>query len=219
MVSILGSHLTGPTQATTFDPTASFPTSVAGTIVTFNGIAAPLLYISPTQINAIDPFALAEQTSAQVAVQRLNLTTPIFTVPLQSTAPGIFAAAQTGAGHGAFLQQGSDGTFSYNSSGNPAPAGTGLEIFATGMGVWTPAPHSDVFLFGEAFTTQPVLVTIGGQPAKILYAGTLGSALSSWSVLQVNVVVPAGLTSGPQPVVLKIGANDNSQQNVTVWAQ
>jgi uncharacterized protein (TIGR03437 family) len=219
MVSILGSQLAGPTQSTTFGPTASFPTSLAGTSVTFNGIAAPLLYISPTQINAIVPFALAGQTSAQIAVQRLNLTTPAFTVPLQNTSPAIFTAAQTGAGQGAILQQGSGGTFSYNSSDNPAPAGAGLEIFATGMGVWTPAPQSDVFLYGEAFTTQPVSVTIGGQPAKILYAGTLGAALSSWSVLQVNVVVPAGLTSGPQSVVLKVGANDNSQQNVTVWAQ
>jgi trimeric autotransporter adhesin len=218
MVSVLGSHLTGPTQSTTFGPTASFPTSVAGTSVTFNGIAAPLLYISPTQINAIVPFALAGQTSAQIAVRRLNLTTPTFTVPLQNTSPAIFTAAQTGTGQGAILQQGSDGTFSYNSSDNPAAAGVGLEIFATGMGVWTPAPQGDVFLYGEAFTTQPVSVTIGGQPAKILYAGTLGATLSSWSVLQVNVVLPAGLPAGPQPVVLKIGAN-NSQQNVTLWAQ
>ena len=42
---------------------------------------------------------------------------------------------------------------------------------------------------------------------------------SSWSVLQVNAVVPAGLGSGPQPVVLKIGANDNSAQAVSLWVQ
>jgi len=64
-----------------------------------------------------------------------------------------------------------------------------------------------------------VSVTIGGQPAQLLYAGTIGGMLSSWSVLQVNAVVPNGLSTGPQPVVLKIGANDNSQQNVTVGVQ
>ena len=219
MVSILGSNLAGPTLSTTFDPTASYPSYVAGTLVSFNGIAAPLLYISPTQINAIVPFALAGQSSAQVVIDLWGVPSATFTLPLLNTSPGIFTATQNGTGQGAILQQGSDGQFSYNSSANPAAAGQALEIFATGMGVWTPAPQSDVFLSGEPFTTQPVSVTIGGQPAKVLYAGTLGASLSSWSVLQVNVTVPSGLTSGAQPVVLKIGANDNSQQKVTVWIQ
>jgi hypothetical protein len=73
LVSIIGSHLTGPTQSTNYDDTASYPTSVAGTSVTFNGIDAPLLYVSPGQINAIVPFALAGQKSVQVVVQRFNL--------------------------------------------------------------------------------------------------------------------------------------------------
>jgi uncharacterized protein (TIGR03437 family) len=154
----------------------------------------------------------------QVVVQRFQQSSAAFTVPLQITAPGIFTATQGGSGEGAILQQGSNGLFTPNSSTNPAPSGAALEIFATGAGVWTPPPQSDVFLYGEGFTTQPVSVTIGGQPAKILYAGTLGQ-ISSWAVLQVNAVVPAGVASGQQPVVLKIGANDNSLQNVTMWVQ
>jgi uncharacterized protein (TIGR03437 family) len=218
LVSVFGSNLTGPVLSTNYDDTASYPTSVAGTSVAFNGTAAPLLYLSPSQINAIVPFALAGQTSAQVVVQRFNQVSATFTLPLQDTSPGVFTATQTGSGLGAILQQGANGLFTYNGSDNPAPGGTALEIFATGMGVWTPPPQSDVFLTGEGFTTQPVSVTIGGQPAKLLYAGTLGSQ-GSWSVLQVNAVVPAGLGSGPQPLVLKIGASDNSQQKVTVWVQ
>jgi uncharacterized protein (TIGR03437 family) len=218
LVSIFGSYLSGPTQSTDYGATASYPTSVASTSVTFNGIAAPLIYVSPSQINAIVPFALAGQTSAQVVVQRFQQVSATFTLPLQNTSPGIFTATQSGSGQGAILQESSGGQFSYNGSANPAPAGTALEIFATGAGAWTPPAQSDVFLYGESFTTQPVSVTIGGQPANVLYAGTLGEQ-SSWSVLQVNAVMPDGLASGPQPLVLKIGANDNSQQNVTVWAQ
>jgi uncharacterized protein (TIGR03437 family) len=112
-----------------------------------------------------------------------------------------------------------NGPLSYNSPSNPAHAGDYLEIFATGQGVWTPPPQSDVFFFGEPFTTQPVSLTIGGQPAKTVYAGTLGATLNSWSVLQVNAVVPDGVSPGNQPVVLKIGTNDNSQQKVTVAVQ
>jgi uncharacterized protein (TIGR03437 family) len=218
LVSIIGSHLTGPTQSTNYDDTASYPTSVAGTSVTFNGIDAPLLYVSPGQINAIVPFALAGQKSVQVVVQRFNQVSATVTLPFLDTSPAIFTAAQSGSGQGVIFQQGSDGQFTYNSADNPAPKGAALEIFATGSGAWTPPPQSDVYLSPEPFTTQPVTVTIGGQPAKLLYAGTQGTQATR-SVLQVNVVVPAGVGSGPQPVVLKIGANDNSQQNVTVWVR
>ena len=108
LVSIFGSNLTGPTLSTTFDDTASYPTSVASTSVTFNSIAAPLLYVSPTQINAIVPFSLAGQTSLQVAVQRFERVSSTFTMPLQDTAPAIFTSTQSGTGQGAVLQQGSD---------------------------------------------------------------------------------------------------------------
>jgi uncharacterized protein (TIGR03437 family) len=219
LVSIFGSHLTGPTLSTTFDDTASFPTSVAVTTVTFNGVAAPLLYVSPNQINAVVPFSLAGQASVQVAVQRFELVSASVTVPLQDTAPAIFTSSQTGTGQAAVLQQAPNGALSFNSANNPAHAGDYLEIFATGQGLWTPPPQSDVFFFGESFTTQPVSLTLGGQPAKIVYAGTLGGTLNNWSVLQVNAVVPNGLASGAQPLVLTIGVNDNSQQKVTVAVQ
>jgi len=219
MVSILGTHLTGPTQSTAYGPTASYPTTVAGTTVTFNGTPAPLLYVSPTQINAIVPFALAGQTSAQVMVQRFTVPSATFGVAIQVTSPAIFTASQTGSGQAAVLQQGPDGSFTYNSSANPATAGTALEIFATGAGVWTPAAQADLSLFGAYFTTLPVSVTVGGQPAQVLYAGTIGTDLASYSVLQVNAIVPNGLASGTQPVVLKIGASDNSQQKVTISVQ
>ena len=214
----MGSHLTGPTLSTTFDDTASYPTSVAGTSVTFNGIAAPLLYVSPSQINAIVPFSLAGQTSVQVAVQRFERVSASVTVPLQDTAPAIFTSTQSGTGQAAILQQGSDGSFTYNSSTNPAPSGAPLEIFATGQGVWTPPPQSDVSIGASRFTTQPLSLTVGGQPAKILYSGTIGT-YSNWSILQVNATVPSGLGSGAQPVVLTIGGHDNSRQAVTMWVQ
>jgi hypothetical protein len=38
-------------------------------------------------------------------------------------------------------------------------------------------------------------------------------------MLEVTVEIPAGLEPGAQPLVLKIGENDNADQNVTVWVQ
>jgi uncharacterized protein (TIGR03437 family) len=170
LVSIFGSNLADLTQSTTFDDTGNFPTSAADTAVTFNGAAAPLLYVSPGQINAVVPFSVAGQTSAQITVSRLGQAGGVITVPLQDTAPAIFTSSQTGTGQAAVLQLTRNGPFydppSYNSSSNPAHAGDYLEIFATGQGLWTPPAQSDVFLVGERFTTQPVSLTIGASQRK-----------------------------------------------------
>jgi len=219
LVTILGSDLAGPTTTTTYGPTATFPTTVAGTSVFFNDTPAPLIYLSPSQINAVVPFSLSGQTSLQVKVQRFDLVSPVLTVQLQEISPGIFTSTQTGSGQGAILQQGPGGQLSYNSAENPAPRGGGVEIYATGIGPWTPASENDIdFLNGRSFTTKPVSVTIGSQSAKVIYAGTTG-ALSSWSVLHVTAVVPDGAGSGPQPVLLKVGSFDNAQQKVTLFVQ
>lgn len=82
---------------------------------------------------------------------------------------------------------------------NPAAPGEYLEIFATGQGPWNPPLQSDLLIFSgrQPTTALPVSLTIGGQPAKIVYAGPVGG-LSTWSVLQVNAVVPDGLGPGDQ---------------------
>lgn len=72
-------------------------------------------------------------------------------------------------------------------------------------------------LAAAAFTQQPVSLTIGGQPAQIYYAGA--APYEVWGMLQVTAFVPNGLAPGAQPLVLKIGQNDNSAQGVTVAVQ
>jgi hypothetical protein len=56
-------------------------------------------------------------------------------------------------------------------------------------------------------------VQIGGVDAEIQYAGAAPRQVAG--VLQVNVTVPPSVPSGPQPIVLKVGAN-SSPSNVTV---
>jgi len=56
-------------------------------------------------------------------------------------------------------------------------------------------------------------LTIGGQPAQILYAGPPPYEVSG--KLQVNAVVPNGVTPGNVPVVIVIGGVE-SQANLTV---
>ena len=54
----------------TVDPsTGKMVSQLAGTTVLFNGIAAPLLYASATQVNAIVPYEKAGCTQATLQVQ------------------------------------------------------------------------------------------------------------------------------------------------------
>jgi uncharacterized protein (TIGR03437 family) len=219
MVSIFGTFLSGQSLTATFDETASYPTTLGNTMVTFNDIAAPLLFVSERQVNAIVPYALAGQQNLEVRVSRFFFREPVQVVrlPLQNTAPAIFTVAQDGAGQAVVRQQDADGSFSLNSVDNPALRGAAFELYTTGAGVWNPPVFGDI-AFGAAatrrFTTQPVSLTIGGQSARILYAGSSG--LQVWGMLQVNAVVPEGVGSGPQPLLLKIGENDSSEQTVTM---
>lgn len=64
---------------------------------------------------------------------------------------------------------------------------------------------------GSTLPRDAVTVTIGGAPARVLFAGP-----GTEGLLQVNVVVPDNIFSGDQLVELKVGDNSNSSQRVTV---
>ena len=67
-VSIFGSNLGPPVLSSPYDSAGVYPTEWGYTKVTFNGIAAPVLYVSPDQMNVIAPFALAGKTTAEIVV-------------------------------------------------------------------------------------------------------------------------------------------------------
>jgi len=193
--------------------------------VTVNGVPAAILYASPTQINAVVPFATAGPQPAQVVVSRFSFTANA-TVPVQATAPGVFTATGTGTGQGAILNYGDNWLPSgLNGPGNPVNPGDAIVFWITGAGVWNPAvPDGLVALASTwsqnglrpayALAATPVSLTIGGKPATIFYIGT--SAYMPWSALQVNALVPNDTPSGDQPLVITVGQNDNASQRVTV---
>lgn len=204
LVTIFGSSI-GPATPIGLQLTSggAVATTLGATSVTFNGIAAPLIYVSANQINAIVPYEVTGTTSANVVIMNDNAASQSFQVNIVPTAPGIFASGQNGSGQGAILNQ----NLSLNESTNPAAAGTVIAIYATGEGQLTPAgvTASVTPSTGTNFPkpNAAVTVTIGGQPATVLYAGEAPGLVSG--VLQVNAMVPAGLTTGNQPVVITVG--------------
>jgi trimeric autotransporter adhesin len=219
MASIFGANLGTPPISGHFNDSGLYPTTLGNTTVTFNGTAAPLLYVSTTQINAVVPYELAGQKTVSVIVAHDSVASPAFSLPLTATSPAIFTVTQDGKGQGAILNDDPNVNPTPNSADNHATKGIPISIYATGGGLLsqTVQDGSIPLIIGEPpffKPTAPVSVTIAGQPAQVIYAGAIPYEV--FGMLQVNAIVPNGIGSGPQPVVLTIGANNNASQQVTV---
>jgi uncharacterized protein (TIGR03437 family) len=94
LVEILGDALADQVAVASLTE-QDLPTQMAGVQVYIDGIRSPLLYVSPTQINAQIPFEVADASSvnAYVRVQwsdgRVTVTNPV-AVPIVPQNPGIF---------------------------------------------------------------------------------------------------------------------------------
>ncbi len=171
-------------------PGTPLPTLLGQTSVLFNGIAVPLYYVSPTQINAQAPFDLP-LGNVSIQVRRGTSTSATQVVTAAAVAPGIFILDAT-ANTGVILHS----DFTLVSSAAPARANETLVIYATGLGAVQAAVKS-----GDASPTSQSLVTptvsMGGMSASVAYAGLAPGFVG---VDQINVVVPAGIQAGGQGV-------------------
>jgi len=222
VVSIFGTSL-GPTTPAflTLDPTGTkVLTSIGGVQVSFSGYLAPLTYVSSTQINAIVPYELAGNKAPFVEVLFAGQTSNEPSLPLATTAPGIFTQNSSGTGPGAILNQ----NYQLNTQQNPAAAGSTIQIYMTGEGLTTPAQSTGAVTPVNATGVGPVTpapqlavsVMIGNQPAKVEFAGEAPYYVAG--VLQVNADIPATAASGANSITVQIGKNI-SQNGVTVWVK
>jgi uncharacterized protein (TIGR03437 family) len=218
IVTLTGTNL-GPTTPASLQltPSGMVQTTLAGTSVTIDGVAAPLLMVSDTQINAIVPYEVTGKTSVPVVVSRTvsgtTLSSQSTALAIAATAPGILTFDPSGTGQGAILNQ--DATI--NGSASPAAPGSIIVVYATGEGLLTP-PASTGSVTSSTGTSFPqpvaaVSATVGGTPATVLYAGSAPGLIAG--LLQVNLRLPSNLPSGAQPVVLNIGGV-SSRAGVTV---
>ena len=212
---VLGGQTVGaiPLVAAVIPATGSLATTLGGVSVTINNIPAPIIYTSGSETSVQVPDGLIPSPfteSAFIVVQTPGQTSQSFYVPLAQSAPGLFAANAGGVGQLAAMNQ--DG--SENSATNAATAGSTVTMYATGEGLTVPPGIDGAIQTQGARAPQlPVTVTIGGQPAQLVSAGTPVGELSG--VMVVRAVVPSGLTAGPVPVVLKVGSVSTTQ-SVTI---
>lgn len=211
IVTLFGSQL-GPQALVAADGSKTFPTSLAGTRVLFNGIPAPLIYTQAAQVSAIVPWQLVGSATAAVVVQYQGASTTPVTASIADSSTALFTASGGGFGQGAILNQ----DYSVNSPSNPAKAGAVVLLYGTGGGALQ-SPSVDGALASDAVSLKAsVSVLVGGQRGQVLYAGAAPGLVNG--VVQMNVQLPAGVTGGAVPVLATVGQYI-SQSGVTVAIQ
>lgn len=168
--------------------------------VTFDGIGAPLLYASPTQINAVVPLAVRgrEQARMRVTGGGVSLEMPVY---VAAYVPEIFRLAD---GNAAAINE--DGTL--NTARNPAKKGSVVAMWVTG--VWGSAPGEDGVEAG-AVDHQCCGVIVGEftrARAEVLYGGTAPGLVTG--VSQVNFRIPPEHPDGPRTMITLTAGGESS---------
>lgn len=203
LVSLFGAALAPTTARATGTP---LPLSLADTSVTVNGTVAPLLFVSPRQINAQIPFEIPAGP-ATVVVRTLGAVSAPATITVRSAAPGVFTD-----GHGQAAVLNADG--SVNSAKNPAPSGSTVSVFLTGQGPIAGAVEDGAApRAGQAISaTSTILATIGSMPAEVPFAGL---APLYAGLAQMNLKIPP-LASGVYSLVINIGGTASNAAQLVI---
>jgi uncharacterized protein (TIGR03437 family) len=211
IVTLTGTGL-GPRIGTATRPSAAgaYETKFADTRVLFDGIPAPLLYVSNDQLNAIVPYGIGGRATTKVQVEQVTGWSVPIELRVEDANPGIFTANGSGRGQAAALNS----DFTVNSLASPALRGSVISVFGTGEGQTTPSGQD-----GRVISTDlkvpllQVTARIGGLPAQVLYAGSAPQQVSG--VFQINLRIPDDVEPGVALVELQVG-NAVSQPAVTI---
>lgn len=216
IVSIFGPGI-GPSQASgaILDSAGNVTSKVEGARVLIGGLAAPLLYVSSNQINAVVPFGIAGQTTTTVSIEANGtVALPAFSQAVSASAPAIFTLDGSGYGQAAALNQ--DG--SINSASNPAAQGSIISFFVTGVGMMTPVPADGSVSRGpSAVPVLPVTMYIGFTPVEqFQYVGDAPGFIEG--AVQINAVIPKLYQTGGQTVSLRAG-DAGAGQTVSIFVK
>ena len=182
LVTLFGKNLSTETASAAGFP---LPETLAGVRVTINGVPAPLMYVSPTQINAV---VAAEAGLGQGGVIIQNGLGQNRQVPvtINETAPELFI---WDSGDVIAFNEGG----ALNGAANRAAAGSVITVYLTGVGpVDPPVPTgSPAGIQPLSVSTSDFSAEIGGVPAVVEWLGMV----PGYSGLgQANIRIPQGLT-------------------------
>ena len=212
--TVFGSGI-GPSTIVNSQPDqfGNTPEELAGTVVYFNGVPAPIVYTWAQQIGVVVPYEVTQGT-ALVAVQfgsQVSLELPIKIVP---SAPGLYTANGSGAGQAMAVNHATGVT---NTVATPVQHGDLITLYMTGAGEVSPSvPDGAPNAAGFAHPLLPVTATIGGVATTVAYAG--GDNGLAPGMIRLDVAVPTNVTGSAVSVTVTVG-NATSQSGVTIAVQ
>ena len=193
LFSIFGSGLSSKTASAT---TLPLPGTLASTQVRVNGEVAPLLFVSPGQINAQVPFDVSTGQPVALTVTNGGTQSNAVALSVHPGAPGIFEYGKNQA-----IVQNPD--YALNSASAPAHPGDVVVAYLTGGGPVTPAgplvtggPAPN----GISPTTLNYSISVGGQSVTQYYLGLTSGFVGLY---QTNFKVPK-VAAGNYPLVINV---------------
>jgi uncharacterized protein (TIGR03437 family) len=202
LISVYGSQMSAVNVATSQIP---LPTALGEACLVVNGTPIPLLFVSPQQVNAQLPFNVAGNVTMSIHAPAGISNNYNFTV--QGAAPAVFLSGTAGTETGlATIFRADDGQLV--TATNPLHANDTVIIYLTGMGTTAPSVGAGLATPSTllSYVTDAPLVTLGGSPLNVLYAGLVPGSISG--LYQINATVPGGVTQGPDiPLVISQGGS------------
>jgi uncharacterized protein (TIGR03437 family) len=201
-VSIFGRNLSGTTRSVSATDivTSRLPFSLDGVRVWIDNLEAPVIAISPDQINVQAPNLLGRgRYPVRVATSKGEHS---MDVDVQATSPAFFTFSdgkQVAAQHADYTYLARSGSLPGAVAG-PARPGETVILYATGLGATNPGFPIGQFLPGPVPLAAIPTVRVGGERATVVWAGVVSPLL--W---QVNVQLPDRLASGDLPILLEAG--------------
>jgi uncharacterized protein (TIGR03437 family) len=158
---------------------------------------APLLYVSPEQINFQMPFEAAGLASVRLTVSVNGSESPPEGVVLAEAGPGLFVLMD---GRAAVLNQ----DFSPNTPAQPAARGSIVMAFLTGVGPLDPAIESGAAAPADplSFAALESSATLGGVAARVVAVAMVPGYVG---LAQANIEIPAGLQPGEYELRVQVG--------------
>ena len=205
LVAIFGSNL-----STAYVPGDTIPLSdmINNTSVTFNGIPAPLLFVSTGQINAQMPWEALPSGAASgmvnVVVTSNGVKSAPVAVQLAAIAPGVYSIP-FGVGYAVAVNY-KDGSLAAPVGAiqgfvtHPASVNDELILYATGLGpLLTPVADGADSMDATRYAASYPTVLVGGQQANVLFAGM---SPQFPGVNQINFYVPQVAAGNSIPLQL-----------------
>ena len=188
-----------------------FPLSLDGVNVSFDvpgtgiSVPAPIVAVSPNQVNVVVPQELAGQTSAQVKVSvDEEFGPPIYGAVATATLAAATPAFFTNSGN---VADALDTNYQVITASHAAVRGQYIFLYVNGLGAVNNPPASGAPATDNSSTTTTVpVVMIGGQQAQVQFSGIAPGLV----IYQVNVIVPTNISAGNQPITIAIGGQTSA---------